>query len=558
MKNRTVRNLIGGLGFAVVMIAVLVVVLFHFMSGNHLISVDLMKYVDVKEETDGSFTVSLDTDRMLFESHLPNPTKAAQGDYPDVAVLRALVVEVPSIDESYKTRDDANQSTNVRLPSPVDAYTFEICSTYTAGDPSKALKDNGVRILNTTWSWTETDLRNWITKQTTDTNPDGSLTLKFSDYVRVSKNDDGSYALTLDKGALLTACRFTLPADPTTHTGYQAVMSLGVSTSVADGVYTMQATSTEPNIMSMLAQNGITLSSIEWSWTTRELDTLISSQPQETQTPVAAPSDSTSPDVSQSPDASATVTATPTATSTASATATPTTAPSKDGCITTLYQYDQTELRKIIRAAKESHYGSKFESGEIKYNYFAVGKTGADHANCFRVVYLITTTSGSEYLIADVYDVASESGFKTADVVLKTVSKSSDAKSTADLADYTVYTLTGGSMVFTENNGASPFDSDGLVEAESISRQLSYSELWDIPATKDYTLLQLLGYARNEMFARAGHKFNESGSYYKHFSQYSWYKPTGSITTDALVAKWSSTKGNITTIKFLEKLIKEG
>ena len=132
------------------------------------------------------------------------------------------------------------------------------------------------------------------------------------------------------------------------------------------------------------------------------------------------------------------------------------------------------------------------------------------------------------------------------------------AGSTDDLKGYTVYTLNGGSMVFEENDGKSPYDKDGLVMAKSITEKLSYDELWDIPQTKEKTLLDLLGYARNEMFARGGHKFKETSNYYKYFKQFSWYKPTGNVTADQLAAKYPATKDNILTIKFLEKLIKEG
>ena len=93
---------------------------------------------------------------------------------------------------------------------------------------------------------------------------------------------------------------------------------------------------------------------------------------------------------------------------------------------------------------------------------------------------------------------------------------------------------------------------------KSVSEQLTYDELWDIPQTDDMTLLQLLGYARNEMFARGGHKFGDSSNYYKYFSKYDWYKPTGKISVDELAKIYPPTRKNITMIQELEKLIKEG
>ena len=162
-----------------------------------------------------------------------------------------------------------------------------------------------------------------------------------------------------------------------------------------------------------------------------------------------------------------------------------------------------------------------------------MGDDKTEHANVFRVVYSVSLTSGSEYLIADVYDLEHETGYTANDVHLRTVTDRSAARSTDDLKGYTVHTLEGGSMVFPENTGKSPFDKDGLVMAKSISETLRSDELWDIPQTSDLTLLDLLGYARNEMFARGGHRFAE-GKYYRHFSQYEWYHPTGTVSATDL------------------------
>ena len=151
-----------------------------------------------------------------------------------------------------------------------------------------------------------------------------------------------------------------------------------------------------------------------------------------------------------------------------------------------------------------------------------------------------------------------ETGYTAADVTLRTVATRAEARSTDDIKQYTLYTLTDGSMVFPENVDKSPFDEDGFVMAHSISQPLTYDELWNIPQTQSLTLLQLLAFARNEMFARAGHQYNESGSYYQHFSSYDWYDPVGTVTAGELAEKWPITASNTTTIKFLEKLIKEG
>ena len=75
---------------------------------------------------------------------------------------------------------------------------------------------------------------------------------------------------------------------------------------------------------------------------------------------------------------------------------------------------------------------------------------------------------------------------------------------------------------------------------------------------EEYKLPYSSATIRNEMFARAGHQFDPIGSYYRHFSSYDWYEPTGTITMGDLADKWPITSSNTSTIKYLENLIKEG
>ena len=187
-----------------------------------------------------------------------------------------------------------------------------------------------------------------------------------------------------------------------------------------------------------------------------------------------------------------------------------------------------------------------------------MGNASTEHKNCFRIVYDITSADGPEYLVADVYDLAKEDGYTAGDVQLKVYASRAEARATTDLNAYTLYPLTGGSMVFPENAGVSPFDENGFVLAHSISTALTYDELWDIPQTSEYTLSQLLAFARNEMFARAGNPFPETGSYYRHFSEYSWYEPGEKVSASELAERWPITASNTATIKFIEKLISEG
>lgn len=66
------------------------------------------------------------------------------------------------------------------------------------------------------------------------------------------------------------------------------------------------------------------------------------------------------------------------------------------------------------------------------------------------------------------------------------------------------------------------FDENGFVFPDSDSRYLSYEEVEALFDTAQMDYYELLGYARNEIFARHGNEF-DSSKYTNHYSQYSWY-----------------------------------
>ena len=518
MSNASLRRLIGGLGTGLILLICAVVIGAHFLTGRNLQHIDVSEYTTVQSDGAGGYTATLDVDRLIEKERLHNPTESEKALYPEIEALRGL---------------------SVRVTKHGDLYEMETVTT--GEDPTALLKQHGIRLVNTKWTVGASEMNGAATEK-----PAGTKDLSFSDFVRTSRTSDGGFTATADVRALMNAAGVDPNADPETNPGAKALKSLDVACRKTDGGYSLQATSTLPTVMEDLAAAGIRITNTQWTWTEAEMEAHLGTvTPPETPAPeTAAP---TTP--------SGTFNDTPDRTPEPEPTATP--ARNADA-IDTLYGFDQTEVRKAIRAAKEQKYGSSFESSEVKYNYFAVGNASAEHGNVFRLVYKITTSSGTEYLIADVYDLERETGYTASDVHLTVESSSSAARSTADLKDYQVYTLSEGSMVFAENKDKSPFDKDGLVMAKSLSETLSYDELWDIPATDEMTLLRLLGYARNEMFARGGHKFGDTSNYLKYYKQFSWYKPTGSVSADALAEKYPATKKNITTIKFLENLIING
>lgn len=530
MSNATIRRLVGGVGTALILLICGVIIAAHFLTGRNIQRIDVSAYTSVVSDGKGGYTAELDVDRLISTERLYHPTKAEMDAHPEIQALYALAV---------------------RVTQQGDQYEME---TVTSGeDPTALLKRHGIRLINTKWTMTKAEMEGGG-KATPA--PEQGVKLNYSEYVRVNHSEDGGYGAAVDLAALFRAAGVDPNADPETNVGAKALRSLSVSCKPSGDGYAFQTTSTLPTVMADLKAAGITITNTQWTWSTAEMErhlgTVTPPDPPktsapETPEPATPEPQTTAPTVPDTPEPSA------------EPTAEPTQKPSRNtDAIDSLYGFDQTEVRKAIRAAKEQHYGSSMESSEVKYNYFAVGGDSAEYGNVFRIVYLITKSSGTEYLIADVYDLESETGYKAGDVHLTVEKDRNKARSTDDLKDYTVYTLNGGSMVFSENKNESPFDKDGLVMEKSIKEALTYDELWDIPQTNDLTLLQLLGYARNEMFARGGHKFSDTSNYYKYYKQFSWYKPTGKVTADALAAKYPATKGNITTIKFLENLIKNG
>ena len=117
---------------------------------------------------------------------------------------------------------------------------------------------------------------------------------------------------------------------------------------------------------------------------------------------------------------------------------------------------------------------------------------------------------------------------------------------------------TGGALVSAEDNGASPFNGDGLLFPDSLTEPIAEADVWSLAIPVDKTLLQLLGYGRNEIFARCGNKFSDTSVYTKFYANYPWYQPKGSVSYNTIKAKYPVAAENIEFIKAMEKLIKEG
>ena len=73
------------------------------------------------------------------------------------------------------------------------------------------------------------------------------------------------------------------------------------------------------------------------------------------------------------------------------------------------------------------------------------------------------------------------------------------------------------------NNTATGFDENGLLFWDSNERYLSEDEIYALKNNEEYDFQTLLGFARNEIYARRGYAFKEDGPYYPFYMQYEWY-----------------------------------
>ena len=489
----------------------------YFSRGMNLRAVDMRQYAKVEME-DEVYTVSVDADAIVRDFHLPNPknTTLDLSRYPDVETVYSLAF----------------------LVTPREEGGWLVQTGSDRPDAAADLKQGGLKLTNTEWVWTEQDMKNAYRAGL-----EYPRRLSMKKYVLCGKNTMGGYVLTVDHERMLRASGWDLPEDEATrkaHTGYRAIMSLGYYVEPLDDGFLIQTSSTLQDVYSQLLENGVRLTDTTWTYTMEEVAALY--EEQHPAAPEAEPSEET-PEGGESP--------LPTGEA----------AGQKGEILTSLYHVDQTPVRTAVRDAKAKRYGASLKSSEVIGCWFLTRRSDlADHNNVFRLAYAVTTTVGKEYLVAEVFDLRREAAVAPADVKLSSAASEQEALSTAayDRAAYEVRALTGGSMVYAEDKGASPFNADGLVFPDSLTRKLTAEDVWSLPIPADKTLVQLLGYGRNEVFARCGNKFSDTSEYTRFYSNYPWYQPKGSVSTGTIKQQYPVAAENISFIKTVEKLIKEG
>ena len=485
----------------------------YYSRGMNLRPVDMKKYAKVEME-DEVYTVSVDADAIVKDFHLPNPknTTLDLARYPDVATVYSLTFLVtPRAEGGWLIQTGSDR------PGAADD-----------------LRRGGLKLVNTEWTWDEQDM-----KTAYRASLEYPRRLSMKKYVLCGKNSMGGFVLTVDHERLLRATGWDLPEDEATrkaHTGYKAVLSLGYYVTPLTEGFLVETSSTLKDVYAMLMENGVRLTDTTWTYTLAEVEALYEEQhpatPEETPAPETVPA--MAPDAVQTDDR---------------------------GILKSLYHVDQTPARMAIRQAKEQKYGNQLKSSEVVGSCFAVAKADeAEHVNCFRIVYRITTAAGKEYLVADLYDLAADGRPAASDVQL-TVKDSAEAAGRTDDFDparYAVHILTEGAMVYAQDAGASPFNADGLLFPDSLTERITDGDVWRLAIPADKTLLQLLGYGRNEIFARCGNKFSETSAYTRFYSNYPWYQPKGSVSFNTIQTRYPVAAENIDFIKAMEKLIKEG
>ena len=483
----------------------------YYSRGMNLRAVDMQKYARVEME-DEVYTLSVDADAIVKDFHLPNPknTTLDLSRYPDVATVYSLTFQI--------------------LPRAEGGWLIKTGSDRTTA--REDLRKGGLKLVNTEWTWTETDM-----KTAYRAGLEYPRRLSMKKYVLCGKNSMGGYVLTVDHERLLRATGWDLPDDETTrkaHTGYKAVLSLGFyPTELAGGNFLVETSSTLENVYAVLLENGVRLTDTTWIYTLAEVEALYEQQHPAQPEATAAPEAAVQPVMAENGQA-----------------------------LMSLYHVDQTPIRTAIRDAREQKYGSALKASEVVGGCFAVARAdGADHANVFRLVYEITLINNTkEYLVADLYDLRANPRPSAADVVLFVKATAQEAGRTDDFdpGRYSVQVLTEGAMVYPEDNGADPFDENGLLFPESLTERITDADVWSLAIPADKTLLQLLGFARNEIFARRGNRFADTSVYTKFYANYPWYQPKGSVSFNAIKAEFPVAAENIEFIKAMEKLIKEG
>ena len=231
----------------------------------------------------------------------------------------------------------------------------------------------------------------------------------------------------------------------------------------------------------------------------------------------------------------------------------------------------QSERDKAANAA----FGEEYTSTKISIS-FLVDSGGAVVRNIYRVVYRISEktenadTRETTYLSVDVvglkWTAASGVGFSA--VRTETYETQAAATDLTDYLDdgYTVTKLSGGGVVVEDKV---TFDQNGFVRftgrptsfmlANGVYWSPTYNLLtedaiWKLTATEERSLVNLLRYARREIYARHGLTFDADTEkeFYDFYHRYAWYRGSGTDVEDLLT---DNEKQNVRLLREIQSLL---
>lgn len=205
---------------------------------------------------------------------------------------------------------------------------------------------------------------------------------------------------------------------------------------------------------------------------------------------------------------------------------------------------------------------------------FAVFPKGGRLKNCYRAVYAMKEKEGEKslYLIVEVQDL-SYSAEKGVTFRKSTVTTAESLKAAEDLEGYvqegcTCTVLYGGGMV---HAGRELFDQNGFVRfygkgtSYRLANGLYWSptydlleedSIWQLTAGDAHSLVNLLRYARKEIYARHQVRFDESTEreFYRHFTAYNWYE---GVYAESEVTLSEAEKANVRLLREIQSLIEK-
>ena len=132
MNRKKKRRTVCLIGMLIVALIAACVIVAYFAFGANLKQVKVSDYV-VTAKIGDRYAFSLDTERLIWEEHLPSPPADRLSEYPEIAAIRSLDIVV--------TQGE-------------DGYHFETISTMNDPSFSQWIRRAGIVLKDTQWTWT--------------------------------------------------------------------------------------------------------------------------------------------------------------------------------------------------------------------------------------------------------------------------------------------------------------------------------------------------------------------------------------------------------------------